>query len=177
MADRRSPLDQFLDLVVYGPVGLALAARDEFPRLAEKGRRQVTSQLATARVVGQFAVTQGQKEAEKLLKRASDRVSELLLSDDDAGVETAPALPASDPPRPLPAATPMDALAAPDLTDPPRPEDLAIPGYDSLSASQVVQRLGGLSAEELEAVRAYETATRGRRTILSRIAQLPASGS
>jgi hypothetical protein len=35
-----------------------------------------------------------------------------------------------------------------------------------------VQRLAGLSPDELEAVRAYETATRGRKTILSRVAQL-----
>jgi hypothetical protein len=54
----------------------------------------------------------------------------------------------------------------------PPPDDLAIPGYDALSASQVVQRLDGLAAGELEAVREYETATRGRRTILSKIAQL-----
>jgi len=51
---------------------------------------------------------------------------------------------------------------------------LAIPGYDSLSASQVVQRLAGLSSAELEAVRRYESAGRGRRTILSRISQLQA---
>jgi hypothetical protein len=49
---------------------------------------------------------------------------------------------------------------------------LAIPGYDSLSASQVVQRLAGLAADELEAVRTYEAATRGRRTILARVSQL-----
>jgi hypothetical protein len=55
-------------------------------------------------------------------------------------------------------------------------QDLAIPGYDALSASQVVQRLDGLSAGELEEVRAYELATRGRRTILNKIAQLQ-SGS
>ncbi len=54
----------------------------------------------------------------------------------------------------------------------PAVEDLAIPGYDSLSASQVVQRLAGLAAEELEAVRTYEAATRGRRTILARVSQL-----
>ena len=53
---------------------------------------------------------------------------------------------------------------------------LAIPGYDTLSASQVVQRLGGLSDEELEAVRAYEEGGRRRKTILSRVAQLQ-SGS
>jgi hypothetical protein len=52
---------------------------------------------------------------------------------------------------------------------------LGIPGYDSLSASQVVQRLPGLSAEELEAVRAYEQAGRGRKTVLLRVAQLRAA--
>ena len=50
--------------------------------------------------------------------------------------------------------------------------NLAIPGYDSLSASQVVERLAGLNAEELEAIGSYEAAGRGRRTILNRVAQL-----
>ena len=53
---------------------------------------------------------------------------------------------------------------------------LAIPDYDSLSASQVVPRLAGLTADELEAVRAL----RGRRTAAARrssaeIAQLQQS--
>jgi hypothetical protein len=56
--------------------------------------------------------------------------------------------------------------------DGPSPDGLAIPGYDSLSASQVVQRLAGLSLAELAAVGEYEAATRGRRTILARVAQL-----
>jgi hypothetical protein len=51
-------------------------------------------------------------------------------------------------------------------------QSLAIPGYDSLSASQVVERLAGLNAEELEAIGSYESAGRGRRTILNRVAQL-----
>jgi hypothetical protein len=50
--------------------------------------------------------------------------------------------------------------------------DLAIPSYDSLSAPQVVQRLAGLSQDEVQAVRAYEAATRGRRTIIARADQL-----
>jgi hypothetical protein len=49
---------------------------------------------------------------------------------------------------------------------------LAIPGFDSLSASQVVQRLDGLNRQELVSVRAYESSTRGRRTILNRVDQL-----
>jgi hypothetical protein len=55
--------------------------------------------------------------------------------------------------------------------------DLAIHGYDALSAPQVVQRLAGLSPGELEVVRVYEAGTRGRRTILARIAQLQAGSS
>jgi len=55
---------------------------------------------------------------------------------------------------------------------PPASGNLAIPGYDSLSASQVVQRLASLSSDELEAVRNYEQSTRGRRTILARVLQL-----
>jgi hypothetical protein len=39
----------------------------------------------------------------------------------------------------------------------------------------VVQRLPGLSAEELEAVRDYELAGRARKTILHRVAQLRAA--
>jgi hypothetical protein len=49
---------------------------------------------------------------------------------------------------------------------------LAIPDYDALSASQVVPRLAGLAGDELDAVRRYEGANRGRKTILSKIAQL-----
>jgi hypothetical protein len=49
---------------------------------------------------------------------------------------------------------------------------LAIPDYDSLSASQVVPRLESLSVGELDAVRAYESSHRGRKTILNKIDQL-----
>lgn len=49
---------------------------------------------------------------------------------------------------------------------------LAIPDYDSLSASQVVKRLQGLDPSDLDAVKAYESQTRGRKTILNRITQL-----
>ena len=56
----------------------------------------------------------------------------------------------------------------------PRPHaaELPIPGYDALSASQVVERLAGLAAAELDAVRSYEAAHRNRRTILGKIDQL-----
>jgi hypothetical protein len=56
--------------------------------------------------------------------------------------------------------------------DHPTESALAIPEYDQLSASQVVERLDGLTTAELEAVRAYELAHRGRSTILGKIMQL-----
>ena len=54
----------------------------------------------------------------------------------------------------------------------PDPSSLAITDYDSLSASQVVPRLDSLAVDELEGIRVYEVATRGRKTILNKIAQL-----
>jgi hypothetical protein len=73
---------------------------------------------------------------------------------------------------------PPDNVASPDNGAPPGNghvppvSTLSIPGFDTLSASQVVQRLDGLNRSELVAVRAYEASTRGRRTILSRVDQL-----
>jgi hypothetical protein len=65
------------------------------------------------------------------------------------------------------------AAAAPAHAEPaPEVADLPIPDYDELSASQVIERLEGLDAGSLEAIRAYEASHRGRNTILGKIAQL-----
>jgi hypothetical protein len=50
--------------------------------------------------------------------------------------------------------------------------NLPIDEYESLAASQVVARLPTLTEAELEEVRSFETAHRGRRTILGKIDQL-----
>ena len=157
MTEHKGPFDQALDLFVYAPLGLALSAREELPKLAERGKQELDGQLTMARMVGEFVV----KEAER-------RLGDLLSGP-----------PAPPPTRaPAPAAAPAPAQAAPRTTRPDASGNgsssasLAIPGYDALAASQVVQRLAGLSGEELEAVRAYEAATRNRKTILNRVAQL-----
>lgn len=49
---------------------------------------------------------------------------------------------------------------------------LGIAGYDTLSASQVVARLAGLSPDQLAAVRAHELSGRHRQTVLHRVEQL-----
>ena len=192
---QRSPIDRAMDLLVYAPLGLALAARDELPKLIAKGRQESQGQVAMARVVGKFAVGRGQKEASKFLREASGRLAGLGLVPDPARTAKAaaePSPPPSAPPPPSPASGPAAAPPAPSEPSaaPPAatgpapapasagaspdggPDGLAIPGYDSLSAPHVVQRLDGLSSDELEAVRSYEASHRGRKTILSRIAQL-----
>lgn len=165
--DNKNPVDQLLDLFVYAPLGLALTARDQLPSLIEKGRAQVTQQTTLAKMMGQFAVKEGEKEIRR-------RVEQMAARPEPApAASTAPAAPDASAPTTNGKAAPPAAPAEPKPTG----EHLAIPGYDTLSASQVVQRLPGLSNEELAAVRAYEESTRGRRTILTKIGQLQAESS
>lgn len=157
MTENKTPVDQALDLFLYAPLGLALSVRDEVPRWAERGRQQLDAQVTMARIIGKFAVGE-----------AGRRLNDLTT-----------------PQRPGPGVRRQDA-GFPDQDEPvarattrsngngpgPSADSLAIHGYDALAASQVVPRLAGLSSEELEAVRAYESATRRRKTILNRVAQL-----
>ncbi len=77
--------------------------------------------------------------------------------------------PSSDAAAAAPSAPAADTPVPPDAPD---VDSLPIPGYDELSASQVVERLEGLDGPSLDAIRRYETAHRGRNTILGKIAQL-----
>lgn len=163
MTDRRTPLDTALDLLVFIPVGMALTVGEELPRLAAKGRAGLGGRVTTAKVVGQFAVGQGRREIDRRVRPPAPGPTAVVTPTVNATV-----VDAADPP-PSRARTSRRAGAPGPAAD-----GLAIPGYDSLSASQVVQRLAGLSAPELEQVETYEAATRGRRTILARIGQLQA---
>jgi hypothetical protein len=205
------PLDAALDLFVYVPVGLAMTAVEELPKLAAKGRSRVGTQMMMARVVGQFAVTRGRQEIEKRfspvpppsspvaapggagpvdddgpavsfdeMTNASSNGQASAMSNGQASATTNGSGPGAGGDG-LPGADTVDAGAdvivsiAGDLGGAPAAPgapELAIPGYDSLSASQVVQRLAGLSRHELDAVGLYEQAHRGRRTIINRIQQL-----
>lgn len=197
MTDEKTSADRVLDLLLFAPVGLAISARDLLPQLVERGRQQVTGQVTMARMIGQFAVKQGTVEAEKAFVRARTQaqatLEQLGVLDQDAAagppaprraarVPSAPVAPVpsanGDSPAPAPVTTPAPVpTPAPPPSGAVRPgvPELAIPAYDSLSASQVLPRLSGLSAAELEAVRAHEAAHRGRKTILSKVAQLQGS--
>lgn len=167
VSDHKTPIEQALELFFYAPLGLLLNADEVVPQLIERGKQQVSM----ARMFGQFAVQQGQSEATKALGKLQGQAEELVgqLAGGRRGAEepTAPSpAPTSVRPAPVPSAARSNGAAAPAVAT------LAIPDYDSLSASQVVPRLEGLSGRELDAVQRYEAAHRSRKTILNKIAQL-----
>jgi hypothetical protein len=176
-SDQKTPIEQAVehafDLFVYAPIGILFEGASLLPELIAKGKTHVS----TARYVGKFAVEQATKGASTATSKAQDRAAGVISflgdsiapiqADTDAATERTPA------PR-----TPRSATAKETTT--PRAAvnstisaaSLAIPDYDGLSASQVVNRLAGLSPAELENVQLYEAAHRGRKTILSKVAQL-----
>jgi hypothetical protein len=175
--DDRTPADQIADLLVYAPIGLFFEAPTLLPKLAEQGRVHTRN----ARLFGQFAVRQGEAEVRRRLAGFEEQTTGLLRAfgllptdDDDqdlrsGGVDTLA-------PERAAGFADMSAAASTETSEPlVDVADLAITDYDSLSASQVVTRLPGLTLDELEAVRAYEVAHRGRKTILNKIAQLQLS--
>jgi hypothetical protein len=157
-------------------------------------RHAAEARVEQARTVGRFAVDYGapvvRRRVEERLNDARTRaeqgftglvvprderapvVAEPIVPEPVVPERVVPAAPPAAPapgPATAPASGPRVANGAGDETSVPT---LSIPDYDELSASQVVQRLPGLTGDELEAIRAYETHGRGRRTILGKIDQL-----
>lgn len=166
-------LGAVVETVVYAPLGLALEGRTLLPRLVERGRNHVTM----ARMVGEFAVRKGAEDLAAGAVGAQERVMGLLgwgasgqpvAPAPSSNVAGPPARGSDGPPPTAARVAPEAAAAAADID----PALLPIPDYDLLSASQVVPRLESLDATELELVGRYEAGTRGRRTILAKVAQL-----
>lgn len=161
-------------------------------------RKTLGDQANQFRAVGKFAVRYGGPEVKRSAAAKVDgarRVCEETftglivprLPGNGGGPKPGPDTP-ERPARPAGTEAPEGAPTAPPPVAPStmngsrvngattkRPEPaLAIPEYDMLSASQVVERLDGLTPAELDAVREYEVAHRGRSTILGKIVQLTA---
>jgi hypothetical protein len=164
-------LEHALELFVYAPIGLLFEGASLLPQLVERGR----SQVSMARMVGRFAVRHRRREAFRTVGRLQAQAAEIFGMAAPSGGRPAP----PTTPRPATRRGHAPAVARNGAADNPTsidPASLAIPDYDGLSASQVVNRLAGLSPSELAAVRSYEAAKRGRKTVLSKIAQLQGSG-
>jgi hypothetical protein len=161
---------------------------------AEIDRRHgdVQQRVTTARSLGQVALAFGppmiRQRVEQTVADARGR-AEGLFGAPAADPEPEPSAPAAasaptepdtswhiPPPTPPVPAPPVPALAGDrpivNNGDIEANTDLPIPGYDALAASQVVERLMGLSRAELAVVHAYEASQRQRRTILGKIEQL-----
>jgi hypothetical protein len=167
--------------------------RAEFDRRHDDVQQRVT----TARSLGEVAMAFGPPMVRDRVGRTVDdarrRAGGLLGSPSAESIAGAPAEPESGAATDGTSTTQPDAPPAPDVR-PPAPARptiadwgsstpgseggvsasaaLPIPGYDALSASQVVERLIGLAPDELDAVHAYESSHRQRRTILGKIEQL-----
>ena len=195
-------VDQALDAFVYAPIGLLFDGPARFPKLIRNGRNQVTNARMMGQFAVQMGRTEVTKRAAELDGPVVDLLRGLGFVDGPppgpapaptpTAVPDKPAAPtakegsakAPAPKKPAAAkkATKKKAVRkatkkttakkAAATTTAPDVAGLAITDYDSLSASQVVSRLQGLSTAELEAVRSYEAATRGRKTILNRVQQL-----
>ena len=193
-------VEQALSTFVYAPIGLLFDGPARFPKLVRNGRSQVTNARMMGQFAVQMGRAEVTKRAAELDGPVVDLLRGLGVIDGPppgpAPASAQPAVPVVDAPdKPdqparkegstkTPAARKPAAkkaarktatkkkAAAKKAAPAPTAASLPITDYDSLSASQVVSRLQGLSAGELEAVRSYEAATRGRRTILNRVQQL-----
>jgi hypothetical protein len=194
----RTPIDQALDLFVFLPVGFVLELPRSIPRFIERGRRELGAEATPTDGPDGFespgpldrvqAHAVGTLRALGMLPRQdADGAGAVEVEVDEVDLDlrdltTASVTPEAAPePRPsasAPEPEPGDGVAAAVGVAADEPamdaDTLAIPGYDSLSASQVMPRLEGLSTDELELVRLYELANRGRKTILNKIAQIQA---
>ncbi len=182
MPEKKKLQDKFADAGVYFPVGLYLLGKQEIPKITEKGRSFVSNQLTMAKTIGEFAVTFGSGEAEKRLlaqvrklgirwgdhpKTASGSSQESKLSVNDLSSDGAGTNSSGESPSFVENGKHVVSGNGKQISKA-SAQELAIPGYDSLSASQVVQRLEGLSKNDLTALIEYEKATRARSTILNK---------
>jgi hypothetical protein len=158
------------EVALYVPFGLVAYARDVGPMLlnvlVSRGRGEVDRQVdeASARLRHVKAVTDA-AIAFRLQKPQGDTGDRAATSVDARDVPSVEAETA--------ATGSVEGVTIADGTG--REVDgLAIPGYDALSAGQVVARLSGLDPEQLAAVQRYESTHRRRQTILGKIDQLTA---
>jgi hypothetical protein len=184
--DDHDAADKAMEYLVYAPIGFAVYLRDTAPSflkvfvargrsVLDEQRKSVGDQLGQARAVGEFATTRGGPHVGRIVTDGLSQVRERTEGVIDA-LGTLLGRPATPPAPSAPGAAPERGTPAPTSWAPPSTagngRHLAIPDYDELSASQVVEHLDGLSREDLDAIREYETEHRARNTVLGKIEQL-----
>ena len=188
----KEPIERAKEALVYGPIGLAMYLRDTAPSFMKvfvargraelnQQRRTVGGQLGQARTVGATATDNTAPQLLRIVADGLDRVRETaegaigtISSWAGESVSRAPGegTPTGDTAPEAAPTTDAVTSAEPEVAQGIDASALAITDYDELSASQVVDRLEGLSPSDLAAIRDYEQATRARATILGKIEQL-----
>ena len=168
-----------LDVLVYAPLGFALSAGTLVPELAAKGRARAAEQVRLARMIGQFAVPIVRRKGEEIVRESVAKAARSARPAPMNAARSARPTPAKPATTSNPAPTsrpPTSRPPSPRLDAAPRraaaPAALPIDGYDELPAASIMALLEGLRPGQLRAIDAHERANRGRRTVLTRIAQL-----
>lgn len=157
-----------LDVLVYAPLGFALSAGTLVPELAAKGRARAAEQVRLARMIGQFAVPIVRRKGEEIVRESVAKAARGARPTPAKPTTTSNPAPTSRPPTSRPPSPRLDAA----LRRAAAPAALPIDGYDELPAVSIMALLEGLRPGQLRAIDAHERANRGRRTVLTRIAQL-----
>ncbi len=159
-----TPVERALATAIYAPIGLGAKVVEDLPDVVTKACQR----LVFARFIGKMAVDQGVRELRGRL---------------DGRTTAAPGLPTGTVEPRQPDRSSRAGEFEPEgfepegfePTTPLAPDDLALPDYDQLPAAHIVGKLAGLSSVELDAIEAYESAHRHRRTVLGKISQMRAA--
>jgi hypothetical protein len=173
-------VDKALRLFVYAPLGIAAYLRDSAPSLltvfVARGQRELSGMRRT--VEQKLGLTEPEPPpAAPPLQRVADGISRLASQAGSVVVGVArPVVDAATTATASTARTNGEAMhwTADDSSSAASGNNAGLPisDYDGLSATQVIDRLDGLSRGALERIRVYELAHRARRTILATIDQL-----
>jgi len=182
-------VDKALRLFVYAPLGVAAYLRDSAPSLltvfVARGQREFNG--VRRAVEERLGITQPQpppptpplQRVAGGIGRLASQAGSVVVGVARPVVDAATSATSSTAPTNGEAMHWKSAEAAPSseaestgATGSTGATDLPITDYDGLSATQIIDRLDGLSRGALERIRVYELAHRARRTILATIDQL-----
>jgi hypothetical protein len=181
-------VDKALRILVYAPVGLACYLKDSAPTFIDvfvsRGRREVEgAKRVVEEKLGLRTPPPAPAPSPSVQKRFADGFGKVASQAGTVAAAVAGSVVNAASPPPNATGSPTDestgvsgsgggATAGPATAG--AATELPIAGYDGLSASQIIERLDGLSRGALERIRLYEIAHRARRTILASIDQLTA---
>jgi hypothetical protein len=192
-------VDKALRLFVYAPLGIAAYVRDSAPSLLTVFVARGQRELAGVRhaVEQRLGLTEPEPAPAPPLQRVADGIGRLASQAGsvvvgvarpvvDAATAAASSAASGAPTNGeamhwsakgggtngAGAAGAESADASSSSSSASGPAGLPIADYDGLSATQIIDRLDGLSRGALERIRVYELAHRARRTILATINQL-----